>query len=70
MKIRPVGAEVFHTGGWTDRHDDAFRNFANALEKPSGVRQAPPLLTELRLKEADNTIHSSKTIHLPFLNTQ
>jgi len=32
MKSRPVGAELFHAGGRTDRHDDnvRFRNFANA----------------------------------------
>ena len=23
MKIRPVGAEMSHDGGWTDRHDEA-----------------------------------------------
>ena len=33
MKIRPVGAELFHEDGQTDRHDEAnsrFRNLANA----------------------------------------
>jgi hypothetical protein len=30
MKIRPVGAEVFHADGRTDKHDEAFRNFAHA----------------------------------------
>jgi hypothetical protein len=29
MKIRPVGGELLHAGRWTDRHDKAFRNFAN-----------------------------------------
>jgi hypothetical protein len=36
MKIRPVGAELSHSGGWTDRHDKliaAFRNFANSPKK-------------------------------------
>ena len=32
MKIRPVGAELFHADEWkeerTDRHDEAFANFA------------------------------------------
>jgi len=46
MKIRSVGAQLFHAGGWayeqTDSHTDiqtdmteiiiAFRNFANALK--------------------------------------
>ena len=72
MKIRPVGAEVFHTGGQTDMTKlmIAFRNFANAPQKQAGIREAPPLLTELHLKEADNSTHSSKTIHPPFLNTK
>ena len=36
MKIRPVGAELLHANGQTDRQTDmtkqivAFRNFANA----------------------------------------
>jgi len=36
MKIRPVGAELFHVRRWTDRRTDmtklivAFRNFATA----------------------------------------
>jgi hypothetical protein len=40
MKIRPVGAELFHadrrTDGRADRHDEAnsrFRNFANTPDK-------------------------------------
>jgi hypothetical protein len=35
MKIRPVGAELFHAGGRMDGHDKAvaFRNFANAPKK-------------------------------------
>jgi len=35
MKIRPVGAKLFHADGQTERHDEAnipfFLNFANAL---------------------------------------
>ena len=27
MKIRPVGAEVFHVDEWTDRHDEANGHF-------------------------------------------
>jgi hypothetical protein len=30
MKMRPVGAELFHAGEQTDRHDEASRNFANS----------------------------------------
>jgi hypothetical protein len=31
MKIRPVGAKLFHADRWTDRHDELFfRNYAKA----------------------------------------
>ena len=30
MKISQVTAEFFHADGQTDRHDEAFRNLANA----------------------------------------
>jgi len=30
MKICPVRAEFFHADGQTDRHDEVFRNLANA----------------------------------------
>jgi len=35
MKIRPVGAELFHTDGQTDMTEliVAFRNFANAPQE-------------------------------------
>jgi hypothetical protein len=36
METRPEGAQLFHAGGRTDRHDEAliaFRNFANAHKK-------------------------------------
>jgi hypothetical protein len=33
MKISLVGHVLFPTDGQTDRHDEAFRNFANAPEK-------------------------------------
>jgi len=32
MKIRPVGAELFHTGRRTDRHDEAIRRFSRFCE--------------------------------------
>jgi len=41
MKIRPVGAELFHADGRTDRHTTklivAFRNFANAPKNPAAA---------------------------------
>jgi len=37
MQIRPLGVELFHADGWTDRQATklvvAFRNFANASKK-------------------------------------
>jgi hypothetical protein len=32
MKIRPVGAEVFHTIGRTDKHDEANSHFSKFYE--------------------------------------
>jgi len=32
MKIRPVGAELFHVEGWTDRHDEANTRFSQFCE--------------------------------------
>jgi len=32
MKIRPVGAEVFHADGETDRHDEANSRFSQWQE--------------------------------------
>ena len=45
MKIRPVGAELFHAGGRKDVQADmakllvAFRSFANSLKKSVGIWQ-------------------------------
>ena len=37
MNILPVGAELFHLDGWTERHEEAnmvaFLNFANTPKK-------------------------------------
>ena len=42
MKIRPVGAELFHADRQTDAHDEA--NFANAPQKTYGsiIRNSKP----------------------------
>jgi hypothetical protein len=41
MKFLPVGIELFHADGQTDKHmtklAGAFRNFANALKNKLGV---------------------------------
>ena len=65
MKIRPVGAELFHADGWTDRHDEANKRFS------------PNLL--MRLKKRINTFdevsyacsrNSSKQMFLYFIATR
>jgi len=33
MKIRPVGAEVFHADGQTERHDKANSRFSQFCER-------------------------------------
>jgi len=33
MKIRPVGAELFHRDGQTDRHDEANSRFSQFFER-------------------------------------
>jgi hypothetical protein len=33
MNIRPVGAELFHTGGQIDRHDEAANRFLQFCER-------------------------------------
>ena len=46
MKIRPVGAELFHAEGQTSRHmtklTDAVRNFTKAPKKPIMTIQVGP----------------------------
>ena len=43
MKTHPVGAELFHVGGWTDRHDatKSFHNFVNAPKRVSSSNNRP-----------------------------
>ena len=33
MEIRPVGAELFHVDGRTDKHDEANTRFSHFCEK-------------------------------------
>jgi len=33
MKIRPVELELFHAGGWTDRHDEARSCFSQFFDR-------------------------------------
>jgi hypothetical protein len=49
MKIRPVGAQLFHAGGRADRQDEAdvaFRNFAKAPQKINKFRTVPTFFSE------------------------
>ena len=32
MKIRPLGAELFHAGGQTDRHGEANGSFSQIIQ--------------------------------------
>jgi hypothetical protein len=34
MKIRQVGAEMFHAEGWTEGHDEANSRFSQVCERP------------------------------------
>jgi len=40
VKIRPVGAELFHADGRTEGHGEAFCNIANAPRKSTAVFKA------------------------------
>jgi predicted NAD/FAD-binding protein len=37
MKIRPVGAELFHADGGTDRYDDLIVTFLNFAKAPKNA---------------------------------
>jgi hypothetical protein len=41
MKIHPVGAELFHADGWTDRHDEANSRFSQFYDAPQKQRLLP-----------------------------
>jgi len=41
MKIRPVGAELFHTDGWTDRHVEANSRFLQFHEHAQNFAPDP-----------------------------
>jgi len=44
MKLRPVGAQLFHVAGETDRHDKANRRFRNFANAPKNARQCTILI--------------------------
>jgi len=37
MKICPMGAELFHADGWTDRHHDAKSHFSQCMYIPGAL---------------------------------
>jgi hypothetical protein len=50
MKIRPVGAELFHAGGQTDRRDEVnsrFSQFCERAWKKATVARLPEQIREL-----------------------
>jgi len=47
MKIRPVGAEMFHADGQTDRHDEANSRFGNFVNAPKNTRQRTILICNI-----------------------
>jgi len=46
MKIRPVGAELFHADGQTDRHDEANNRSSQFCDEPTN-----PTLTAVYCNE-------------------
>jgi hypothetical protein len=45
-KIRAVGAELFHTDGRTDRHEEANSRFAQFCDRTEGVRKTVAVQAE------------------------
>ena len=50
MKIRQVGAELFHAGGQTDRHEEANCRFSQFSES-SQEETKPPYSSQLYLPD-------------------
>jgi hypothetical protein len=67
MKIRSVGAQLYHADGRTDmtKLTAAFRNFANAPK--NGSNKISRTYNTLHTK--DNTINDTGTINPEFLQT-
>jgi len=40
MKILPVGAELFHAEGWTDRYNEANSRFSQFCEAPTRIHNS------------------------------
>jgi hypothetical protein len=70
MKIRPVGAELFHADGQTDvaKLTVAFRNFANAPKNYSLVKKETSFCTKYKFKQTlvNKRIYKSTSSFLYF----
>jgi hypothetical protein len=61
MKIRPVGAELFHADGQTDRHDEAnihFSQFCGAPKKM--INRAPYFFVFWDIREYSKSIRDRR----------
>jgi hypothetical protein len=66
MKIRPMGAELFHADGRADMTKliVAFRNFANAPKKSANVPQMYDVCSELKYTRRNVAYLNDFMIHL------
>ena len=53
MKIRPVGAELFHADRRRDRHDEANRRFSQNYEKRLKTSPMPRVLSLSRIRQTN-----------------
>jgi len=72
MKIRPLGAELFHADRWTDRRTDMmkviviFCNFANALKITNfDHRLTTPFITTSRGREKKRLLVDTRILEVP-----
>jgi hypothetical protein len=49
MKIRPVGAELFHANRQTDRHDEADNRFSQFCERAQKTEKLPNDLSDITI---------------------
>ena len=50
MKIRRVGAQLFHADGQTDRYDEANSHFSQFRVAPKGIYIYVQVFTEVRIE--------------------
>jgi len=54
MKIRPVGAELFHADGRTERHDDENKRFLQFCERSKKILRSAHTVYLWGLYESEN----------------